>query len=115
MSIFVDGSNFTCMQQQPESTAGAAATVSDAAPQPVYSAAEFMAALLAQAAKQQGGVGVITLHNGIALGPDDMAGYRLPMNISTNRTLAIESGEQGAVVGVACLHARPGSHKLLPG
>ncbi|KAI7840569.1 hypothetical protein COHA_005722 [Chlorella ohadii] len=118
MSIYVDGSNFTCMQQQPESTAGAAATVSDAAPQPVYSAAEFMAALLAQAAKQQGGVGIITLHNSIALGPYDMAGYRLPMNISTNRTLAIE-GAGGAMQQLdfggtpLLLYLQPGSGLVL--
>lgn len=94
MSIYVDHSNFTCMRQPDNSMGGASANMSDAASQPVDNPVEFMAALAAQAASQQAGVGIIALSNSIALGPDNTVGYRLPLNISANRTLCIEGGER---------------------
>lgn len=102
MNIYVDHSNFTC-RQQPEGVGGTAANVSFAAIQPVSNPLEFMAALAAQAGKREPGAGGIELRRSIVLRPEDTAGYRLPMNISANRTLAIEGGE-----GLGCIRS-PGT------
>lgn len=98
MNIYVDHSNFTC-RQQPEGVGGTATDVSFAAIQPVSSPSEFMAALAAQAGLREPGAGAIELRRSIVLRPEDTAGYRLPMNISANRTLAIEGGEAGLAYG----------------
>ena len=72
--------------------APAAANLLDASVQPVKTGAALMAALAALADKTEPGAGVISLQQSVALQPEDTAGYRLPMNISANRTLAFESG-----------------------
>ncbi|PRW20989.1 kinase [Chlorella sorokiniana] len=117
VTFITDGTNFTCLGIA-EQLFPAAPDLAGASVQPVTSGAAFMAALAALAAKQEAGAGIISLQQDVVLSASDTAGFQLPMNISANRTLAIE-GAGGAMHSLdfggtpLLLYMQPGSGLVL--
>ena len=59
----------------------------------VTNASQLLAALAAEAAEKQRGVGVLVITSDMALEPSSIQGASLPFNVSRGRTLVLAGGE----------------------